>query len=113
MNHYVEAATPGPWRVGPLSARHILGPQRPDATGRREGVAITPCVAIVSERTGETSANAALLAAAPELFAALSQLTEAYLDANGQVELPAGIDESLLYAAAKALASADPYKGAA
>jgi citrate lyase beta subunit len=72
--------TPGPWKVSALDARTI-GPSRllvcADSGGE---VPQLQGVAIVTLRTGETEANARVIAAAPELLAAL-KAAEADLDA--------------------------------
>jgi len=66
------APTPGPWRVSSLDGRTV-GPVRAlfaDGTAVQQ----LQAVAIVKERTGESDANANLIAAAPELLKALKQL---------------------------------------
>lgn len=107
MNRIAGNSTPGPWAISQLSPRHIMAPREPDTSGHRHGVDASPCVAIVAERGETTRGNAALIASAPELFAALSALTEACLDADGRLELPPEIDGSLLDRAARALARAE------
>lgn len=62
----MNAHTPGPWQVSPLDARTV-GPSRLLVSS---GTAIhqLQAVAIVTLRTGETDANARLIAVAPELL---------------------------------------------
>lgn len=58
----MSAHTPGPWRVG--DAGHtVFGPRKPDAT----------LPVIIAQRL-DSIANARLIAAAPELLAALTAL---------------------------------------
>ena len=58
--------TPGPWRVSPLDGR-TCGPSRLLISNGTE-VSQLQAVAIVTLRTGETDANARLIAAAPDLL---------------------------------------------
>jgi hypothetical protein len=66
-------ATPGPWSVGPAN---IVAQRSTDEQGRRttrfvaEAVLSTPLV------EGEQDANARLIAAAPELYSALSDAVD-------------------------------------
>lgn len=63
------AHTPGPWKISPLDGR-TCGPSRLLVCDGTE-VPQLQAVAIVTLRTGETDANARLIAAAPELLRAL------------------------------------------
>ena len=65
----MSAHTPGEWRVSPLDGR-TCGPSRLLVTSGTT-IAQMQAVAIVTLRTGETDANARLIAAAPELLDAL------------------------------------------
>lgn len=60
----------GPWKVSKLDGRTING----KAYRNLEGNLVTPAIASIKERTGETEANARLIAAAPELLEALKWL---------------------------------------
>lgn len=62
--------TPGPWKVSKLDGRTING----KAYRNLEGNLVTPAIASIKERTGETEANARLISAAPELLEALKWL---------------------------------------
>jgi hypothetical protein len=66
--------TPGPWQVSPLDGR-TCGPSRLLVQSGTT-IAQMQAVAIVTLRTGETDANARLIAAAPELYAALKAATQ-------------------------------------
>jgi hypothetical protein len=70
--------TPSPWTVSALDGQTI-GPRRVlvSWTSGAE-VPQLQAVARVFERTGETEANARLIAAAPELLAALRELVRAW-----------------------------------
>ena len=76
------AHTPGPWEVG-RGAGWIV--TRPHAVGRREAalaIGMTPAYSLISAPTckwfkdGEAEANARLIAAAPDLLAALEALAD-------------------------------------
>jgi hypothetical protein len=62
--------TPGPWRVSDLDPR-VIGPVRMLRAGDSSQVPQPQAVARVMDRTGESDANARLIAAAPELLDAL------------------------------------------
>lgn len=66
--------TPGPWKVSKLDGRTING----KAYRNRAGNLVTPAIASIKERTGETEANAAFIVQAcnchDELVAALKML---------------------------------------
>jgi len=64
--------TPGPWRISTLDARTV-GPER-DLTAHGTTVTQLQAVARVTERGIESDANARLIAAAPELLAALKAI---------------------------------------
>jgi hypothetical protein len=67
-----SAFTPGPWHVSALDGR-TCGPSRLLVLSGTT-VPQLQAVAIVTLRTGETDANARLIAAAPDLLAALKDL---------------------------------------
>lgn len=64
--------TPGPWRVGGLDKCDVMGPRLSiDGSGRQTGTfAVAQCTGYKAER----EANAALIAAAPELLEACKAL---------------------------------------
>jgi hypothetical protein len=67
--------TPGPWHVSELDYRTI-GPRRIVGQGTMGEMPQLQAVARVTERMDETAANARLIAAAPELLAALKSCIE-------------------------------------
>ena len=74
--------TPRPWHVSPLDGR-TCGPSRLLV---QSGTTISQmqAVAIVTLRTGETDANARLIAAAPDLLAALKAMVQIVAESNAQ-----------------------------
>ena len=69
--------TPGPWQVSPLDGR-TCGPSRLLICNGTT-LAQMQAVAIVTLRTSETDANARLIAAAPDLLAALREMVDMVL----------------------------------
>jgi hypothetical protein len=65
--------TPGPWTISGLHERYVgrLIEDTPD------GVPTFEAVCILRERTGQTEANARLIAAAPDLLSAAECVVEA------------------------------------
>lgn len=94
--------TPGPWRVSTLDARTV-GPSRLLVCGGLQ-VQQLQAVAIVTLRTGETDANARLIAAAPDLLAALRLCRSAI---NEEVIAAGDLDHPTIRAHAKAAEQAD------
>ena len=95
----MKGHTPGPYTIGPDG--RTVGPIRLLSTVDGD-VRTLHAVAVVKEqpRPGQADANAALLASAPELFAVLRAITEAY----SQLQLEAGvIEDDFLVAAADAV----------
>ena len=64
--------TPGPWRTGPA---HVVRQQSVDGHGRRVTRFVAEAVLSAPFVEGERDANARLIAAAPELYAAVEELT--------------------------------------
>jgi hypothetical protein len=114
----MQKYTPGPWEVSTLDGRTI-GPVRTVIVEDEGGWTQTPlpqlqAVAVVKERTGETAANARLLAAAPELLAALERILPwaekwvEQLSAQMAGGLYPGINEAALERARAAIVKAAP-----
>lgn len=78
--------TPGPWNVGDDSPNDYEGPM---IDTRDRAVAVIT-IDHETESTPEDRANARLIAAAPELLAALQRLTRAMDDYDG--DIPADIN---------------------
>lgn len=68
--------TPGPWRRGQTGNLRIYGP---DGMGEHSGV-----VAEVKSKNGHQTANAHLIAAAPDLYEALEEVIAATGYSNGK-----------------------------
>ena len=88
--------TPGPWEISGLNGRYIMGPQYYN----RLNHPVTPTVAIVKERIGQTEANARLIAAAPELLEASKEALRMVRNCPGNWEN--GVKEMLESAINKA-----------
>ena len=69
--------TPGPWSVTWGTAQGGEGHHIMDSTGIDNGLSIVAVVGFHDDSEGETKANARLIAAAPDLLAALKMALEA------------------------------------
>ena len=64
--------TPGPWEISGLNDRYIVGA----AYRNRLNHEVTPTVAIVKERIGQTESNARLISAVTEMLLSLIHISE-------------------------------------
>ena len=82
------AHTPGPWSVGA-------------PTGLVNQISIQPCIGVVYGAGDEIKANAALIAAAPDMYAVLRELAECS-QYWSDYDVPLGIHDRIVAALAKA-----------
>lgn len=82
------AHTPGPWSVGA-------------PTGLVNQISIQPCIGVVYGAGDEIKANAALIAAAPDMYAVLKDLAECS-QYWSEYDVPLGIHDRIVAALAKA-----------
>ena len=82
------AHTPGPWSVGA-------------PTGLVNQISIQPCIGVVYGAGDEIKANAALIAAAPDMYAVLRELAECS-QYWSDYDVPLGIHDLIMAARAKA-----------
>ena len=82
------AHTPGPWSVGA-------------PTGLVNQISIQPCIGVVYGAGDEIKANAALIAAAPDMYAVLRELAECS-QYWSDYDVPLGIHDRIMAALAKA-----------
>ena len=73
--------TPGAWRVGPP---HVVRIETRDEQGRRVTGWIAECCNQIGRPIEETKANAHLIAAAPDMFAALEWALSNKFDSRDQ-----------------------------
>jgi len=85
--------TPGPWRV--------IGPTKTSGWGLCIGCAHNIVARLTGRGSNETSANARLIAAAPDLLAVLKEVAESS-QYWGEYDVPLGIHERIAAAIAKA-----------
>ena len=82
MGWKMSGFTPGPWEISGLNDRYIVGA----AYRNRLNHEVTPTVAIVKERIGQTESNARLISAVTEMLDVCLDIAKEYGDAGELID---------------------------